>query len=89
MEMMFIYLNNTGQKKYIQPCLFIDLKKLKSEKNQLIDQKTNDIIEQFILELHQYGLLELSSDILEYFIKNNQINYINDLRTIFILHNKS
>ncbi|CAF4233287.1 unnamed protein product, partial [Adineta steineri] len=36
----------------------------------------------------QYEILNLSDQILEYLICNNEINYINDLRTIFLLHDK-
>jgi phenylacetate-coenzyme A ligase PaaK-like adenylate-forming protein len=75
-------------KKYSQQCLFIDPKQLKIENEKLIDKNTNYFIEQFILELHQDEILALSDDILELFIKNNQLNYINDFRTIFILHDK-
>ncbi|CAF1343522.1 unnamed protein product [Rotaria sp. Silwood1] len=75
-------------KKYSQPCLFIDPKQLKVENEKLFDKTTNYSIEQFILELHQDEILQLSDEILEIIIKNNQLNYINDLRTIFILHDK-
>ena len=75
-------------KKYSQPCLFIDPKQLKIDNQKLMDKNTNDCIEQFILELHQDEILELSDDILDLFIKSNQLNYINDFRTIFILHDK-
>jgi hypothetical protein len=75
-------------KKTSQECLFIDPKQLKIENNKLIDKNTNYCIEQFILELHQDEILELSDDILQYLITNNQINYLNDFRTIFILHDK-
>ncbi|CAF1280194.1 unnamed protein product [Rotaria sordida] len=75
-------------KKYSQPCLFINPKQLKIENKKLFDNNTNYSIEQFIFELHQDEILQLSDEILELFIKNNQLNYINDLRTIFILHDK-
>ncbi|CAF4701857.1 unnamed protein product, partial [Rotaria sp. Silwood2] len=75
-------------KKYSQPCLFIDPKELKIENKKLFDNNTNYCIEQFIFELHQDEILQLSDEIIELFIKNNQLNYINDLRTIFILHDK-
>jgi hypothetical protein len=76
------------QKKSSKECLFIDPNELKIENNQLIDKNTNYLIEQCILELHQDEILELSNEILEYFIQNKQINYFNDFRTIFILHDK-
>ncbi|CAF1527997.1 unnamed protein product, partial [Adineta steineri] len=75
-------------KKSSEQCLIIHPNDLKIENNQLINQQTNFIIEQFILELHQDEILNLSNEVLEYFIRNNEINYINDLRTIFILHDK-
>lgn len=75
-------------KAYSQSCVFIDPKHLKTENNQLFDQNTNHSIEQCILELHQDEILQLPDEILELFIKNKQLNYINDLRTIFILHDK-
>jgi hypothetical protein len=75
-------------KKYSQQCLFIDPKQLKLENKKLIDQKTNYFIEQFIFELHQDEILDLSDEILELILTDKQLNYINDLRTIFILHDK-
>ncbi|UJR35039.1 hypothetical protein I4U23_027815 [Adineta vaga] len=75
-------------KKSSQTCFIINPKDLKIENNQLIDEKTNLSIEQFILELHQNEILDLSHEILQFLIRNNQINYINDLRTIFLLHDK-
>lgn len=71
-----------------QDCLFIHPNQLKIENENLIDKKTNSIIEQFILELHQDEICDLSDDILQFLIENKQINYINDFRTIFILHDK-
>ncbi|CAF4388421.1 unnamed protein product, partial [Adineta steineri] len=75
-------------KKSSQQCRIVHPNDLKIENNQLIDQQTNFIIEQFILELHQEEILNLSNEVLEYFIRNDEIKYINDLRTIFILHDK-
>ncbi|CAF4651037.1 unnamed protein product [Rotaria sp. Silwood1] len=75
-------------KKYSQPCLFIDPKQLKVENEKLFDKTTNYSIEQFILELHQDEILQLSDEIIELLIKNKQLNYMNDLRTIFIVHDK-
>ncbi|CAF1174783.1 unnamed protein product [Didymodactylos carnosus] len=46
------------------------------------------IIEQFILELHQDEILDLPDNILNFFIYNKQLRYINDLRTIFLVHDK-
>ncbi|CAF3692881.1 unnamed protein product [Rotaria sp. Silwood1] len=75
-------------KKYSQSCLFIDPKQLIIENKNLFDKTTNYSIEQFILELHQDEILQLSDEIIELLIKNNQLNYMNDLRTIFIVHDK-
>ncbi|CAF1010630.1 unnamed protein product [Adineta ricciae] len=75
-------------KKSTQQCLIVDPNDLKVENEKLIDRKSNISIEQCILELHQNEILNLSDEILEFFIQNKQINYINDLRTIFLLHDK-
>lgn len=75
-------------KKTSQECLFIHPNQLKIEKENLIDKNTNYLIEQFILELHQDEIFELSDVVLQFLIKNNRINYFNDFRTIFILHDK-
>lgn len=75
-------------KKYSQPCLFIHPKELKAENKNIYDKNTNYLIEQLILELHQDEILQMSDEILEIFIENNRLNYMNDFRTIFILHDK-
>ncbi|QGN94597.1 hypothetical protein Psal071_02119 [Piscirickettsia salmonis] len=38
------------------------------------------------MELHQNELENISDDILEYIILN--VNYVNDIRTVFITHDK-
>ncbi|CAF4048934.1 unnamed protein product, partial [Rotaria sp. Silwood2] len=58
MAMIFIYFNNIGQKKYSQPCFCIDPKQLTIENKSLFDKTTNYSIEQFILELHQDGIID-------------------------------
>ncbi|CAF3459328.1 unnamed protein product [Rotaria socialis] len=75
-------------KKYSQPCLFVDPKDLQIENKNLCNKNKTYFLEQFILELHQDEILELPDEILEFLIKNNQLNYMNDFRTIFILHDK-
>ena len=75
-------------KKFDQSCLFIYPQQLIIQNNQLIDQKSGLMIEQCLLELHQDEILQLPNEILKYFVRNNQLNYFNDFRTIFLLHDK-
>ncbi|CAF4509201.1 unnamed protein product, partial [Rotaria magnacalcarata] len=41
-----------------------------------------------ILELHQDEILALPEDIIHSLIHSSQIRYMNDLRTIFLVHDK-
>lgn len=75
-------------KKFNQLCLFIHPEQLILRDNQLIDEKSGLKIEQCLLELHQDEIVQLSNEILEYFVRNNQLNYFNDFRTIFLIHDK-
>lgn len=75
-------------KKYSRPCSFIDPNRLTVKNNLLFDAKGNHVIEQCILELHQDEILQLSDDVLQVLIRSEELNYFNDLRTIFLLHDK-
>ena len=76
------------EKKYHQQCLIVHPYQLIIRNNQLIDETNHWPIEQCLLELHQDEILELSEEILEYFLKNDRLNYFNDFRTIFLVHDK-
>ena len=76
------------QRKSSKQCFFIEPTQLIIRNDRLIDQKTNFSIEQCLFELHQSELVDLPKSILEYFIRNREIKYSNDFRTIFILHDK-
>ena len=71
-----------------QPCFFVDPKQLTIENEQLVEGGRRLIIDQCLLELHQEEILDLSDEILQFFLDDGRVNYLNDLRTIFLLHDK-
>ena len=72
------YVNNIGKAEFIVP------QDLHIQDGILYAK--NEICTQIILELHQDELLAMSTEILEKIIINTK--YLNDLRTIFVVHDK-
>ena len=71
-----------------QECTFVDPTQLNVRQGRLFDQQSDSLIEQCVLELHQDEILSLSDDILHLFVSDSRLTYLNDLRTIFLLHDK-
>ena len=63
--------------------------KLDQSNNLFVTDSNNNkiIVSQFILELHQNEITSLPREILQTLIKSCKV--LNDLRTVFIVHNKS
>ncbi|CAF3432800.1 unnamed protein product [Rotaria socialis] len=74
--------------KYHQNCCIIHPDQLHVVDGQLFDQNEEHPIQQMILELHQDEILALPEDIVHSLIHSSQIRYMNDLRTIFLVHDK-
>jgi hypothetical protein len=73
---------------YSQTCSFVRPDRLTIERGRLVDGESLAPIEQFVLELHQEEILALSDELLQFISVTTHLNYINDLRTIFLLHDK-
>ncbi|CAF1088168.1 unnamed protein product [Rotaria sordida] len=74
--------------KYHQNCRIIHPDQVHIINGQLYDRNDGYPIQQLIMELHQDEILNFSDDILHNFIHNTQLRYMNDLRTIFLVHDK-
>ncbi|CAF5068319.1 unnamed protein product, partial [Rotaria sp. Silwood1] len=74
--------------KYHQTCHVIHPDQIYVINGQLCNRNNGYPIEQLIMELHQDEILSFSDDILHTFIYNTQLRYMNDLRTIFLVHDK-
>jgi len=74
--------------KYQQNCDFVLPKHLKISNGNLIDRTNGKLLEQIIFELHQDEIVEIDDEILQFCIENDRIKFINDFRTIFLLHDK-
>ncbi|CAF3704322.1 unnamed protein product [Rotaria sp. Silwood1] len=74
--------------RYHQTCRIIHPDQIHVINGQLCDRNDRHPIQQLILELHQDEILSFSNDILHTFIHNTQLRYMNDLRTIFLVHDK-
>ncbi|CAF3718455.1 unnamed protein product [Rotaria sp. Silwood1] len=74
--------------KYHQTCHVIHPDQVYVINGQLCNRNNGYPIEQLIMELHQDEILSFSDDILHTFIYNTQLRYMNDLRTIFLVHDK-
>ncbi|CAF4199459.1 unnamed protein product [Rotaria sp. Silwood2] len=74
--------------KYHQNCNIIHPDQVHVVNGQLCVRNNEYPIQQLIMELHQDEILNFSDEILHTFIHNTQLRYINDLRTIFLVHDK-
>ena len=74
--------------RYHQNCRIIHPDQVHIVNGQLFDRNHEHPIEQLILELHQDEILNFSDDIFQNLIHNTQLRFMNDLRTIFLVHDK-